>query len=138
MTRDLLPRVMGCGVGWGIGSAVALWPGSTPLAAVAAGVVTGMLTLIAFRVLPQHLSLEQARPGDDDGSGERPVWSSRDTEALSPFVAWARGDSSLPGADDTREMPSPVPARAVGHGTGLLRPRYRSRHRVGRTTAGAR
>lgn len=112
MTRDLLPPVMGGIVAFGVAAAVAEFPGSHPVVSGVSGVAVGLLAAAAFRALPRHLDMNGPVPGEDDGSGERPVWSSRETEQLAPHNAW-RFDADERGfvTSDTAEIPAPaVPA----------------------------
>ncbi len=59
MTRDLLPAVMGSGVGVGITVAVANAPWSNWTVAGVAGTFVGAMTAWAFHFLPGHLQMEQ-------------------------------------------------------------------------------
>lgn len=126
MIRDLLPAVMGSGVGVGIAAAVALFPGSDWTVGGVAGAVIGAVTAGAFHALPRHLKFDRPIPGQDDGSGERAVWSSHQTESLSAFAAWAQGDSVLADSDATQEMRKPdLDDRTAVYSTGLLDLRIR-------------
>ena len=42
---------------------------------------------------------------EDEEVGERPVWTARDMDRLSPHAAWVNGSSILPHPEDTQEMP---------------------------------
>lgn len=119
----VVPPIMGVGVGVGFGFAAALL-GSGDLAAGSVGVATGLTLTWCFRKL--LADTRPALPDGDDGSGDRPVWTRRETERLSAHHAWLTGQSALPGLGDTREMPRPEPHTVAP-----------SRHR-GRRRAGAR
>lgn len=108
----MLPTVMGAAVGFGVATAVWFWPGGTPVAAGGAGVALGLLAAGAFRLLPRHLDMTDGQMVDDDGSGERRVWSTRETEQLAPHNAWITApDERGFLASDTAEVPAPVVAK---------------------------
>lgn len=70
-----------------------------------------MIRDLLSRAIPRRLALDNPLvvEGEDDGSGERPVWTSRETEELSPHAAWAHGDTILqPAVEAPVSQPEPA------------------------------
>lgn len=108
MNPKLKANLLGAAVGVIVFGALAAFPFAPLEVATTAGVLIGLASIALIRsLLDPTFLLGEEYARDDDGSGERPVWSSIDVDQLSPFRAWANGDSFLPGPDDTQEMPKP-------------------------------